>query len=115
MIATKHKRREDLDKNPAKNIKKGFALWAGFYRKNPHRFVLDYLGISLYPFQQMLIFMMDNNRVFTFLASRGLGKSYLTAVYCVTRCLLYPGTKVIISSKTKTQAKGIIVEKLMMN
>ena len=41
-----------------------------------------------------------------------LGKSFLTAVFCVVRCILYPGTKVIIVSGNKGQAGLIITEKI---
>lgn len=41
-----------------------------------------------------------------------LGKSFLTAVYCCCRCILYPGTKINISSKVKSQSNSIISEKI---
>lgn len=33
-----------------------------------------------------------------------LGKSFLSAVYCVTRCILFPGTKICVASGTRGQA-----------
>ena len=36
------------------------------------------------------------------------GKTFLVAVYCVVRCILYPGTKIIVASGTKSQATEII-------
>lgn len=104
--------RDNLSKSSSENLKEGVALWASFYRENPHRFIMDYLGFNLFIFQQILIFAMDKCNLFCFIASRGLGKSWLTAVYCCCRCILYPGTKIVIASKTKAQAQGIIVEKI---
>lgn len=41
-----------------------------------------------------------------------LGKSYLTALFCVVRCILYPETKVVLASGNKKQAGMIITEKI---
>lgn len=93
--------RDDLTKNKEENYMNGVEIWVDYWRKNPHRFVMDYLNIKLHIFQQMLIYMIDRNDISAWIASRGLGKSFITALYCCVRCILYPGTKVIISSKTK--------------
>lgn len=114
-MKTKHVRRENLSKNASKNLTEGIGLWASFYRENPHRFCLDYLGINIHIFQQILIYAMDKSDNFCWIASRGLGKSFLTAVYCCCRCILYPGTKINISSKVKSQSISIISEKIKEN
>ena len=36
------------------------------------------------------------------------GKSFLIAVFCVVRCILYPGTVICIASKTRKQAEEIL-------
>ena len=92
------------------------AQRASFYRANPHRFAKDYLNLELRLFQQIIIFMMNVSTNVVLLASRGLGKSFLIAVFCVTRCILYPGSKVIVTSKTRAQAYEVIdkVEKELM-
>ena len=51
--------------------------------------------------------MFTHNSV-AFVACRGLGKTYLIALFCVCRCILYPGTKVVVSSYTFKQAKETI-------
>ncbi len=33
-----------------------------------------------------------------------IGKTFLSAIYCVVRCILYPGTKICIASGTRGQA-----------
>lgn len=32
--------------------------WVAYWRANPHRFITDYLGLRLYDFQKVLIYMM---------------------------------------------------------
>ena len=80
------------------------AVWCAFYRANPARFVKDYLLINLKLFQKILITMMMLSTVFVFIATRGIGKTYMSAIYSVVRCILYPGTKVCIASGTRGQA-----------
>ena len=91
-----------------KQVKK----WAGFYRANPHRFAKDYLGLNLYMFQYIIIYLIDRYSFFMWIASRGIGKSFIIAVYCCIRCILYPSTKVIVASGTKGQAKLIVTQKI---
>lgn len=79
-----------------------------YYRENPHHFAADYLNLKLKVFQQILICMMNLSNYFMFLACRGLGKTFLVAVFCCVRCLLYPGTFIAIASGNRKQAAGII-------
>lgn len=85
-------------------ILEGVAAWTAYYRANPHRFAKDYLHLDLKLFQKILIVMMNISTVFTFIGTRGIGKSFLSAVFCVIRCILYPGTKICIASGTRGQA-----------
>lgn len=87
---------------------KSVDIWASFYRANPQRFVEDYLGIKLKLFQKILIFMMNISNFFCYIAARGQGKSFLLAVFCCVRCILFPGTKVIIASGTRGQSLNIL-------
>ncbi|MFQ3843282.1 terminase family protein [Staphylococcus pseudoxylosus] len=84
------------------------AIWISYYRANPHRFVLDFMSINLRPFQSILLWAMIHHQYFMFLASRGLGKTFLSAVYCLTRCILYPDTKIIITAPTKSQGINVL-------
>lgn len=72
VIRTHHKPRKYLTNNPNINLTNGIALWASFYRENPHRFVIDYLGINIHVFQMILIYAMDKVDNFVWIASRGL-------------------------------------------
>ena len=84
------------------------ALRCAYYRANPQRFCEDYLNIHLKLFQQILIYMMMLSTNFMFLASRGLGKTYMLAVFCVCKAILYPGTWIVITSKTRGQANEVL-------
>lgn len=89
-------------------ILEGVAVWASFYRANPHRFARDYLGLKLKRFQQIILNEMFCRVNSIYLASRGGGKSFLLAVFCVCYCILYPGTTICLASKTRGQAVEII-------
>lgn len=86
-------------------IQNGVALWCGYYRENPHRFAHDYLHLNLHLFQKMLLCMMNWANTSVFIGSRGIGKTFLSAVFCVIRCILWPGSKIIIASGTRGQAQ----------
>ena len=83
------------------NVLDGVEVWAGYYRANPQRFAKDYLNVNLRLFQKILLFMMNISNFFCYIAARGQGKSWLLAVFCCVRCILYPGTKVCIASGTR--------------
>lgn len=89
-------------------ILSGAATWAAYYRANPQRFVADYLHVDLKFFQKILIVMMNINIVFIYIAARGQGKSFLCAVYCCVRAILFPHTKICIASGTRGQAVNIL-------
>lgn len=54
-----------------KRIMAGVDAWTSYYRANIHRFVKDYLNISLRLFQKILIYMMDYSNYFCYIAARG--------------------------------------------
>ena len=71
----KCKQRKNLKKDSYENLLDGVKIWTEYFRKNPHRFCMDWLGINLYWFQQVLLYMMNICTSFCFTASRGLGKT----------------------------------------
>lgn len=75
---------------------------------DPHRFAKDYLHLDLRIFQKFLIVMMNISTIFVFIASRGLGKTFLSAIFCCIRCILYPGTKICIASGTRGQSINVL-------
>ena len=92
------------------------AKRASFYRANPHRFAKDYLHLDLYIFQQIILVLISLSTNFMFLASRGIGKTFILAVFCVIRCILYPGSLVVVTAKTRGQAYEVIdkIEKILI-
>ena len=91
----------------------GIAIWASYYRANPDKFAADYLHLDLRPFQKILLVLMNICANLAFIGSRGIGKTYLSAVFCVVRCILYPGTKICIASGTRGQAINVL-EKILL-
>lgn len=88
--------------------KQAVARAAAYYRANPHRFVKDFLHIDLRWFQKVVMYAMSMNPAFCMIASRGLGKSFLIAIYCCVRCVLFPGSKICIASGTRGQAITVL-------
>lgn len=106
---------ESKNKKPitkSEKLLKGVAKWCSFYRANPHRFCKDYLKINLKPFQAILLYVMFHFVYIMYLAARSQGKTWLTAVFCVCYCILYPGTKIVVASGSKGQAMKIVTEKI---
>lgn len=98
--------------NRYQRVMEGAAYWGSYYRYNPDKFAEDYLHLKLKRFQKLLLVMMFWSTTFVLIACRGLGKTFLSAIYCVVRCILYPGTKVCIASGTRGQAINVL-EKIM--
>lgn len=101
---TQKKSEKEITKEKDKNI----AYWCSFWRENPHRFCKDYLNITLKLFQKILIYAMMKYDYIMFIAARGLGKTFLTALFCVVRCILFPGTKICIAAGTRVQGNEVI-------
>jgi hypothetical protein len=96
----------------SEKLMQGIAAWASFYISRPDLFAEEYLGLSLKPFQKILLYVMMHYNYTAFFASRGLGKTYLTALFCVVICILKPGTKIVIAAGQKGQAMKIVTEKI---
>jgi len=99
------------DKGMSEAKKNRIRSWVTFYRDSPSFFVEHYLGVKLYPYQRFWINLMAHSTEFVGYTSRASAKSWLIAVYAITRCILYPGTIVALASSTKAQAGLIIAEK----
>lgn len=108
--SNRKKSEKEIANEKSQRIMNGVALWAGFYRYNPHRFVADYLNIKLKLFQKILLYAMMHNNFFMYIAARGQGKTWLTALFCVVRCILFPKTKICIASATRPQANEVLLK-----
>lgn len=96
--------------NP-KNVMNVLA-WCTFWRRNMHRFAIDYLQLSLHTYQQISLYEMGLSNFICIIASRNNAKSFLIALYACCRSILYPGTKIVIGSATRGQSKLIVTEKI---
>ena len=97
------------EKSRRERVIEGMAIWGSYYRENFDLFVEEYLQLDFLKwFQTMLLVMMNRSRVFLWIAARGMGKSFLIAIFAVARCILYPGTKVVITSGTRGQSINVL-------
>jgi hypothetical protein len=101
---------QEIEKAKSDKIMETVAWRAGYYRANPHRFAEEVLGVHLKLFQKILIYAMFHYNYFMFVAARGLGKTWLTALCCVIYCILYPGTKIVVTSGTLKQANEVLLK-----
>lgn len=85
-----------------------FIQWVTFFRKNLHRFAMDYLGLKLHLYQIIMLYLMGVNQFIVVIASRASAKSFIIALYACCRCILYPNSLVVLSSATKGQSKLLV-------
>jgi hypothetical protein len=99
---------KDIDAQRKERLKR----WITFFRRNPHRFITEYFGIKLYPFQVLMIWILQRSELAYIVASRASSKTWLIAVWALTMAVLYPGIKIKICSKTLKQGGLILSEKM---
>lgn len=105
-ILIKRKKKNNITKQ--EQFMQNLEEWASYWRANPHRFITDYLGLTLYDFQKVLIYMMFKYPKFIFIASRGLAKSTLSLIFAVAYAILYPHSTIVIVAPTKSQSTRFI-------
>lgn len=89
-----------------------FYRWNTFFRRNFHRFAIDYLKINLYEYQALALYEMGINNTIVIVASRAAAKSFVIALYSCIRCILFPNTHILLSSATKGQSELIVEKKI---
>lgn len=62
-------------------------------------------NIELHPIQVAILEEFWIRPFPMFIASRGFGKSFLMALYCTLRCILVPGTKIVVVGAAFRQSK----------
>ncbi|MGE5438094.1 MAG: terminase large subunit domain-containing protein [Syntrophothermus sp.] len=82
-------------------------IW--YYRKHLDVFIEEYLStedkpIRLFLFQKVLARAVGNMEWIDDVESRSLGKTWKMALILISLCILYPGTTVLVVSKTVRQA-----------
>lgn len=93
-------------------IEDNYVEWIAYYRANLGEFNRDYLGINLAPFQDIMLDVMNDYDDSDIIASRGLSKSFITALDAIDVALLYPNSEIIVTSLTLAQANLLINEKI---
>lgn len=97
-----------MAKSRYQKVMDGAALWGAFYRNHTDQFAEEYLHIQLRLFQKIILVMMFASTVVAVIAARGIGKTFLSAIYCVIRSILYPGTAICLASGNRGQATLVI-------
>lgn len=87
-------------------------LWNTFFRRNLHRFAIDYLGIKLHFYQAIMLYFMGISQFFVTIATRSAAKSLILALYACCRCITRPETLFVLASSTKGQAKLLVTQKI---
>lgn len=98
-----------LEKN--ERLYKAVYRWTQYFRRYPAQ-LAKLLGLKLFPFQEYILTMWFRNNYGLFIASRGLGKTYLISVFVLLKMMLYPNIKVVVAGGVKSQAIKIITEKI---
>lgn len=75
--------------------------WCTFFRRNIHRFATNYLGLKLYLYQYIVLYLMNISPVAVLVCARAFAKSWITTCYACCICLLYPNSKVVCTALTK--------------
>lgn len=84
------------------------------YRQNPHRFISTELGCeTLTWFQDVIIYMAFRSSLFFYIATRGIGKSFIIGWIVVALAILFPHIKIVLASSTKSQARLLVTQKIM--
>ena len=88
------------------------AEWQLFYLNNLDIFTEKYLEIPLKQFQRQILLGCWKNDIEVIIASRGLSKTFTTAVLANDLALLIAGVDIVITSLSLGQANKIINEKI---
>ena len=94
--------------------KERLKRWITFFRRNPHRFIEQYFGITIYPYQILMIWVLQKSNLAYIVAARAAAKTFIIAVWALTLGVLYPGLQIIVCAKTLKQGGIIISEKIAM-
>lgn len=94
-----------------KNVLNTIA-WITFFRRNMHRCAIDYLGIKLYPYQALMLYLLGICDLFNTIGSRCIAKSFIIGLYSCCHAILYPHSEIVIVSATVKQAELIITKKI---
>lgn len=86
--------------------------WTTFYRRNINIYATQRLRINLYPFQQVILYLMSTSTTFFAICTRGLTKTFIVALYAMIECMLRPYSKVVITASSISQGTTMVKEKM---
>lgn len=108
---SKIKTDKEIEKDKQQKLLDTVSWMCSYFRANPSRFIEMWIpSIKLKPFQKIILWAMAHNDMAYFVASRGLGKTYILAMYGLFKCICYPGTHMVCVSHTFKQGREIILK-----
>lgn len=113
------KHAEDFDStysnDPINEVSIDYEAWTEFfsyYRYYIDEFAIDILGVDLFPFQRVILRAMGRGQFSVLIACRGIGKSWIVALFYICISILYPNVKCGIASGNSQQARNVIIQKI---
>lgn len=113
------KHSEDFDStysnDPINEVTIDYEAWTEFfsyYRYYIDEFAIDILGVDLFPFQRVILRAMGRGQFSVLIACRGIGKSWIVALFYICVSILYPNVKCGIASGNSQQARNVIIQKI---
>lgn len=113
------KHAEDFDStysnDPINEVSIDYETWTEFfsyYRYYIDEFAIDILGVDLFPFQRVILRAMGRGQFSVLIACRGIGKSWIVALFYICVSILYPNVKCGIASGNSQQARNVIIQKI---
>lgn len=110
---------EDFDStysnDPINEVSIDYETWTEFfsyYRYYVDEFCIDILHVDLFPFQRVILRAMARGQFSVLIACRGLGKSWIVALFYICISILYPNVKCGIASGNSQQARNVIIQKV---
>lgn len=110
---------EDFDStysnDPINEVSIDYEAWTNFfsyYRYYIDEFAIDVLGVDLFPFQRVILRAMGRGQFICLIACRGIGKSWIVALFYICISILYPNVKCGIASGNSQQARNVIIQKI---
>lgn len=110
---------EDFDStysnDPINEVSIDYEAWTEFfsyYRYYIDEFAIDILGVDLFPFQRVILRAMGRGQFSVLIACRGIGKSWIVALFYICVSILYPNVKCGIASGNSQQARNVIIQKI---
>lgn len=90
----------------------GWTNFISYYRHYLDEFASDILESNIFPFQRLILRAMAQYPNSMLIMCRGLGKSYLCALFMICKAILYPGIAIGIVSGNGNQARMVVKQKI---